>query len=278
VWSAGSQALCGGNVNVTAALPAPKMRIVGPASGEGFLIPENTRAGFPIAVNARTQLECVALDIPAVFFQPQYRLQLELLKYRRTNSSKQVVTPARRGSSDWVHPSHGNLVGNDQRGGAHFDTFGNPINMSLRPSEWPITARNQIINVTQGAAGRCVYMRPGTTLYTAGLGPTYLPMPFYVIGNADRCQDRNPIRFRGTPGVLTMPKFRFRYSIVDPDDPRGGRISGPMSPTIVVGNHLPPLYKVTNSSASPVGFIWQWNSAFVSNGELHFFFARRVSA
>lgn len=277
MWSAGSQSLCGGTTHIAAALPVPKMRIVGPAIGEGVLIPQDTPSGMLIAVTTASQLECVALDIPTVFFQPQYGLQLELMRYRRTTTSKQVITPRRRGQSDWVHPAHGGRSGNDQRGGDHFDQSGVPLNMLARPSEWSITTRNQVVNVTQGVAGRCIYVRPGRAFFVNGFGPSFDSNPTYIIGNASRANHRYAAIFRGLPGVWSANKFRFRYSVVDPDDPRGGRISGPMSPVIMAGSHIPPVIRITTHNASPEGYAWHWNPKFVGNAELQFFFARRQS-
>lgn len=220
-------------------LPAPVLRRASSLLAPPALYIEE--AGAATQVNTLSIVTASVHGFPDEIMQnlAQYQPQLELLRYvpRRTREpfrNRSIV------GGGYVHPSHGPAAsgnGHHTHGGVHTKTA---AVMAIRPTEWAVMNWGQVIDVTQGMFGfmRGMFIQyrdptgNGATLWATTAAPQKA-----VIGT------RFPYSSAFRPGY-----YRFRWSIIDPSDARGQRISGPLSDTVSVSTAVFPF-----SPAPPIG-------------------------
>lgn len=180
----------------------------------------------------------IVADVHTALLDPALDLRLEIL--RQVSGARS--TPRRR-TRRWTfaHPVPFDGVASAVSGRG--DSYGGATNGVIppRPTEWAVTSRNQVI-VPEIAAH--FDLRPVT--YAAKSGLTQIELAIYRgrRGQTGRFGNQS---FPGSPRRVGPGHFRFRYSVKDPDHPVG-RILGPESTTIAVGNQIDPFIDMTDGS------------------------------
>jgi hypothetical protein len=221
-------------------LPAPKVQLYQSAAPVDVFV----SGGYPSA-NVRQQIQPVRRvkvtvpGIPASILDDvaTYQPMVELMRYTRLNGRENVASGNGFKSGGYVHPSHGPAASGDgsfTHGGAHGGV--GPDVQAIRPTEWPILAGNDAIDVTQGMLGfMCIVdltYRDNTGNYNvfSGLAPSTA-----LSRRQGRPGRRFPYVRQFSPGY-----FEFRLSVIDPSDPRGKRIHGPVSSRVACTTNIFP--------------------------------------
>ncbi len=223
-------------------LPAPKIRITGGAAAWAtYDLPDVNWAGGVI------QVECQPITVSVFDLPADLKVQLELLRYSRRNAGIDQSNGKSGKQRQWVHPSHGPnpANGNWTRGGNH--TAVSPAIQSLRQTEWSVV-NTDVIDVTQSMFGfmatrDIAYRSPAATAPDYGTDLFVSGVSTVAKGKMRRPGKRFAYAPSFHPGT-----FRFRYSIVDQNDPRGSRISGPESETVNLSTDVMPFHRDTAAS------------------------------
>lgn len=215
-------------------IPQPKVRVSKNVSGLPYFVADGpVSVGTPVlGVDVLTKAQVVAVDIMPELLSPTLGLQLELVRYR-TRSRPRINARPGGSHNAYVHPSHGPLPasGNDRRGGAQGGV--DAAVLAIRPTEWAVTARNQVIDVTQGMCG---YLISGAVVYRqpSGVNTTVkLPFPASAFSKNTNPGTRFPYAGRFKPGY-----YAFQYSVIT--DSRGGRTAGPLSNVMTITTDVYP--------------------------------------
>lgn len=164
-----------------------------------------------------------------------FKPKLELMRYVSTRSRQQGI--GRNWTTNgYVHPSHGPAPsgnGSHTHGGIHSASAGLA---AIRPTEWDVANWGQVIDVTQGMHGfmvmrRVAYRMPSTGLQNTGVIDAVVPS----VNTSVSFGRRFPYGRNFRPGY-----FKFRWSIIDPTDDRGQRITGPLSDTVSLSAEIFP--------------------------------------
>jgi hypothetical protein len=212
-------------------LPSPVVRLGGaPVTVEvadGSPVTNNT-----LSVSVLTQATVSAHGLPRFVLDDidTYRPQLELMRYvgRRTRS----VTFSRNfKNSGYVHPSDGvtSPSGSYTHGGGQPFTIG-----GFRQTAWPVSFHGEVFNVTQGVLA---FMQVGSIQFRDATGTVNAVNTLHPAGvfmNVNRGK-RYPYDGKHKPGY-----FAFRWSVIDPSDDRGQRVTGPLSSVISCTNEVFP--------------------------------------
>ena len=215
-------------------LPAPKIRITGGAAAwTVYDLPETNWSGGTIQVQMQPVTVSV-YDLPS-----GVKVQLELERYSRRVAGIYQNNGASGKQRQWVHPSHGPnpANGNWTRGGEHSAV--SPAIKSLRQTEWSVV-NTDVVDVTQPMLG---FMAIRDIQYRshAATSPDYQPdLSVQGISTVASAKMHRPgKRFAYAP-AFHAGLFRFRYSIVDANDSRSPRISGPESEIVAVSTEVFP--------------------------------------
>jgi len=217
----GQQNWVGGGGTGVGMIPTPKVRLV-PFGAMGLEV-SDYGPQFTLTQPSANSAVVVAQEVSPALLDPAVGLQLELIRYRPRTAKWNPDTSHKNAS--WVHPSNGTPSdGHDRRGGEHRGAYAHM--MPLRTTEQLITARNQVIDVSQWMAAWCVY-RPVRFIDSSSTMVESDPLP-------TMCGDkRGAANSRVFYSALYSPlRFKFAYSIIDPTDPAGGRIMGPTTATV----------------------------------------------
>lgn len=214
-------------------LPAPKLSIV---KGKGAGLPATylvnpatvNSALLPVAVQSQCLVRAKAVGIPAEYLLPERGLRLELMRYRPATQQRQQL---KRAYAGWVHPSNGPLAANGRFGGGQHSDVAAAI-AAIRISELPVIAAGQSLDVMRMALG---FMQATTVRYRTVAGQSAIS----VISPLNRRNMFGGTRFSYEPS-FSPGYFRVRYSAIDLDDPKGGRIYGPMSELLVISHPRHP--------------------------------------
>ncbi|MFZ1491134.1 MAG: hypothetical protein WAS51_14445 [Ilumatobacteraceae bacterium] len=220
------------------ALPAPVVR----AGATPAVYDSNDKfpqMGATVQVTVQNPATVSAHGLPAEVMAnlDKYRPKLELLRYvpKRTTSTTWSRTMRNAG---YVHPSHGPGASGDgshTHGGMH---TGLPAaTMAIRPTEWDVLAWGQVIDVTQGMTGflnlrDVTYRQPSTG--SEAYSQVTCPCP------SGRSGYSNPGRRFPYGRVFRPGYYEFRWSIIDPTDDRGQRLTGPTSATVSITSDVFP--------------------------------------
>lgn len=220
-------------------LPAPVVR-----AGGGVMTYQSNkglpRDGNVLDVNVLNPATVAVHGLPQVVMDniAEFKPKLELMRYvsKRTTASSWSRTMRNAG---YVHPSHGPSPsgnGSHTHGGVHATLPAATV--AIRHTEWDVTGWGQVIDVTQGMTG---------FLYLRGI--------VYRMPSAGAAQVTNVIdllcpsgkSWNGLPGrrfpYATPYKpgyYKFRWSVIDPTDDRGQRITGPLSDTVSITTDVFP--------------------------------------
>lgn len=216
-------------------LPAPVVRAGGAA--QVYAMAKGAPLyGNVMTVKVQNPVTVSAHGLPQVVLEnlATYKPQLELMRYVSRRTATSTFSRGMR-NAGYVHPSHAPLpsgTGSHTHGGAHAG-IGSSV-AAIRPTEWPVTNYGQVIDATQGLTGflqlHDVYFRDPTGVVAA----TPLPCP------SGRVAQQLPGRTFAYSRPFKPGYFRFRWSIIDPTDPRGQRISGPLSDTVSLTTNVYP--------------------------------------
>lgn len=215
-------------------LPAPKIRITGGAAAwTTYDLPALNWAGGTIQVQMQPVTVSV-YDLPS-----GVKVQLELERYSRRNAGINSGNGQSGKYRGWVHSSHGPnpANGNWTRGGEHSAV--SPAIKSLRQTEWSVV-NTDVVDVTQSMLG-FIASRDIAYRSPAATSPDYQPdLSVQGISTVANAKMRRPgKRFAYAP-AFHAGLFRFRYSIVDANDSRSPRISGPESEIVAVSTEVFP--------------------------------------
>lgn len=166
----------------------------------------------------------------------KYQPKLELMRYVPKRTTKTGWSRTMR-NAGYVHPSHGPGAsgnGSHTHGGGHNLPVGTT---AIRHTEWDVTGWGQVIDVTQGLTGflgmmRVTYRAPSTGAQV--FSTLAAPCP------AGRKLQAVPGRRFPYGGNFAPGYYKFRWSIVDPTDDRGQRLSGPLSDTVAITTEVFP--------------------------------------
>lgn len=220
--------------NPSLLLPAPKVRVTGgTAAWVQYEIPDSAWSGGTTTVSMQPVTVAVS-DLPS-----GVGVQLELLRYRRRNAGINGSNGASGKQRGWVHPSNGPapVNGSWTRGGAHSGC--SPAVEALRVTEWAV-ANTDVVDVSQSMLG-FIASRDIAYRSPAATAPDYQPdLSVQGISTVANAKMRRPGgRFAYAP-AFHAGLFRFRYSIVDTNDSRSPRISGPESEIVAVSTEVFP--------------------------------------
>ena len=223
-------------------LPAPKIRITGgTAAWNVYDLPDTNWAGGVI------QVECQPITVSVFDLPAGLKVQLELLRYSRRNAGINGSNGQSGKYRGWVHSSHAPnpANGNWTRGGEHSAV--SPAIQSLRQTEWSVV-NTDVIDVTQSMLG---FMATRDIAYRspAAVAPDYFTDASVLgVSTVANAKMRRPGRRFAYAPAFHPGTFRFRYSIVDQNDPRGSRISGPESETVNLSTEVMPFHIDTAAS------------------------------
>lgn len=230
-----------GSKSKTLALPVPAVRLskTQPTAPYNY-VDSSQPNGLGATAYISSYPEIVAEGIPTELFNTAYGLRLEVLRYRRMNGEKDAKDRAK-----YVRPSHwvGGVAesGNDRGGGAHW-VGAVPLGFDVR-TYWPVTSRGQVIPQNELTA----FFRSQPIIYWDALNPGNKISITALIPRGNRTYHQNGFGKRYPYGGNFFPGyFRWRYSIIDPDDARGGRIDGPQSVTVAVSHKVFPFIFTPN--------------------------------
>lgn len=223
----------------SAALPAPVVRLGKNFAGTPYQAAKAPLAGGNVAAIVATNIATVSVHgLPAAVMDDlaTYQPQLELLRYVSVRSRSTRFSRAYL-NGGYVHPSHGPGAsggGHHTHGGAH--TSVPAAIQAIRPTEWAVANWGQVIDVTQGMHGLMHIEAINYRLPSLGAMVTSTLDVLVPSGATTRSFGRR-FPYDGTfrPGY-----FRFRWSIIDPTDSRGQRVTGPLSDTVSLTNEVFP--------------------------------------
>lgn len=227
-------------------LPAPKVRVTGGGNAwQTVSMPVYSPSGTLTDVQVQPVTVTVT-DVPSVFTDSAFGLQLELMRYRYRRSKARANLSGEFRS--WVHPSNGPAPSGDgtwTRGGAHLQT--SPAVVALRRTEWPVTNTSSV-DVSQAMFSfLCQKQIPYRSVLSTGVPDAT------VLGFSPKAGSVGwPGRRFAYSSAYTPGLFAFRLSVVDVDDPRGARVSGPLSEMVCVSNTVFP-FRVDSVSSQLLG-------------------------
>lgn len=225
--------------NPSLLLPAPKVRVTGgTAAWVQYEIPDSAWSGGTTTVFMQPVTVAVS-DLPS-----GVGVQLELLRYRRRNAGINGSNGASGKQRGWVHPSNGPapVNGSWTRGGTHSGC--SPAVEALRVTEWAV-ANTDVVDVSQSMLGFMALRRIGYRT-VASTGP--VDADVLGISTVGFAKQRHPGRRFAYAGAYHPAPFAFRYSVVDPADLRGSRVSGPVSAPVFIHNEVFPF--IVDAAAS----------------------------
>jgi hypothetical protein len=189
-------------------------------------------SGVTIQVTPIRRVKVTVPGLPTSILEraAEYQPLIELVRYTRRHSRDNQSSGNGTKTAAYVHPAHGlGASGNGSftHGGIHGGA--DAAVQAIRPTEWPIASIYDALDVTQGLLG---FMCIGTGRYrdnTGNLSNVDLLYP------SDMAQQRSRVGGRRFPYTqsFTPGYYAFRLSVRDLSDPRGKRIHGPLSQTIV---------------------------------------------
>lgn len=178
----------------------------------------------------------VAVDVSPDLLDPSLGLCVEVGRVKKVSARFGV---SRTGSTDIVWPSQTiagvYTSGHDRRDGGHFDTSGAAITLD-RQTLFPVTTRNQVIPLESITA----FMQLRNVRYWDATNPNNLADAQVLVPSGGKVGMRSPGNRKGYAQAYYPARFAFRYSIINPADPLGGRIAGPRSSIITVGPKYHP--------------------------------------
>ncbi len=222
-------------------LPAPKVRVTGGnAAWLPYELPDEQWSGGTVAVTMQPVTVAVS-DLPF-----GVDVQLELVRYRRRNAGINGGNGPSGKQRGWVHPSHAPAPadGSWTRGGTHSGVSANVT--VLRQTEWTVV-NTDVVDVTQAMLG---FMAQRTIEYRSPASTGPVDASVLGISTTARAKHRHPGRRFAYGGAYHPAPFAFRYSIVDGHDPRGSRMSGPLSVPVFVHNEVFPFLVDVDASAA----------------------------
>lgn len=212
------------------ALPAPRVIQTRPRGAQTVQIPNASpgAASGTIAASLIQSARIIATDIPQAAFD-QGGVLLELLRW----------APPRQGFryGGFVHPAH-NVASGDgtfMRGGKHGGAT--TATQAARQTEWAVTSPMDQIDVAQGIFG---FMHQQSVGYRSPVAPNSFIDAQLTVITAARLGLNGGSLPRQVANLYRIGRFAFRYSIVDLDDARQKRISGPISTVVCAGMHNNP--------------------------------------
>lgn len=234
-----------------AALPIPKVNILSSADYAHKGATANPTAPLVVSFN---RIQIVAMDIPLEMFDPAYDLKVELLRWRK-RSNKRLASGRYQARTGWVHPSHWDgatsIPGLSVRGGGHFGQVGDVLagGVSL-----PTSRRTEASLV--GLAPNASLSFPVAKVFGGWFrwvkhrdsSGNAIALLAYIRGDG---MTRNGVGgFLRVSNHSQFGRFAFRYTIVDPVNPKL-RISGPASQPLLIGTALPAQHVNTGVTAIP---------------------------
>lgn len=224
---------------VTPGLPAPRVQVRRTSAPNAVQVQNTSFQNAAVRMVHAVLVTTHGLSVD-VINNPAYKVQLELLRYvRRRRSTSGDPANASRQKAGFVHPSHGPAAsgnGSHTHGGTHSATlnFG-PAIIPFRLTEWKVTDLQQTVDVSQGCAA---FMVRAPVAYRDPAGDMPNIQAVYPISN--RGSNARMGRTYGYAGLFTPGYFKFRWSIIDPADPRGQRTHGPLSETVAISSEVFP--------------------------------------
>lgn len=215
------------------ALPAPRVIQTRPRGAQTVEIPDAAPSGAASTISTTIiqGARVIATSIPQAAFE-QGGVLLELLRW----------VPPRQGFrfGGFVHPAHIAASGNGtfMRGGKHGGA--STATQLARPTEWPVTSPMDQIDVTQGIFG---FMHRLTATYRSDAAASEHPDQLVEVVTAARIRNGGPLPRQLAQRGYSVGRFAFRYSIVDLDDARQKRVSGPISTVVCAGMAAPPFVR-----------------------------------
>lgn len=191
------------------------------------------------AYTPQNRVECTANDLPLAAYKAG--LQLELVRYDRRGGRT-------RKHPGWVHPVNGTtppLSGVNTRGGRSFTSVATTLSIFvLRQTEWPIAGQGQVVDVTAGMWAWMAHMSLPYRSPGAPIGPDTDQTTECVTYLGMRRRHTIKVPYGWAYRGFAYGRFAFRWSVVDQADPRGRRISGPLSEQVVIGQTIAPLVTI----------------------------------
>jgi hypothetical protein len=212
------------------ALPAPKVQTFRPDVPYDPEVSDSIPiGGSALTVPTKRWITVTTPGIPRYILDDvaTYKPQIELLRYTRSTGARSLVTGQRHKNVGYVHPSNGpGASGNGSftHGGSHAVS---PAIAALRQTEWPILTGKEHTDVTRGMCGFMAMLFVSWRDASGAQNSIQLPCPTGSRSRFPLPGARFPYSRTFTPGY-----FAFRLSVVDPSDPRGKRIHGPVSEVV----------------------------------------------
>lgn len=230
-------------------LPAPVVRVGEfDPSNNTYQVPDQNpaAAGGTVGVTVRSQVSISVHGLPQAIFADlaTYQPKLELMRYVRRRTTTDRFSRNFR-TNGYVHPSSvafSNPSGSHTHGGGHPTISG--VVTPLRQTEWDVLNFGQVIDVTQGMLG---FMHIANVPWRDSLGnqgTTKLVVPSGSSMNGGFGK-RYPYA-----GIYYPGYYKFRWSIIDPSDDRGQRVTGPLSDTVSITTEVFPFIP---AAADPFG-------------------------
>jgi hypothetical protein len=217
-------------------LPAPVVRLSMDTSGDFRQVSQGDPQN-----NTTVKVQCLNIasasvhGIPAEILKnlDKYKPKLELIRHvRRRTKAPQFSRNFK--SSGYVHPAH-----MDAPSGQGHHTHGGGTSLfpninAIRPTEWDVTNWGQVIDVTQGLHG---FMQIGRFNYRDNSGNIVGVEAVHPSGSKINSNMGKRMPYSG---IFRPGYYQLRWSIIDPTDLRGQRISGPRSDVIALTNEVFP--------------------------------------
>lgn len=234
--TSGSLSIGGGGL----ILPAPKVQLYMPAAPSQFWVADASPVNdATVEVTPLKHVKVTFPGIPSAILDDiaTYRPQVELIRHTQLNSRENSASGNGAKTGGYVHPSHGPVAsgnGSFTHGGSHGGV--GPSVQAVRPTEWLINSGADAIDVTQGILGFMCY---GPFVYRDNAGNISALKAVYPASRTNRRNRISGRRFPYSP-VFRPGYFEFRLSIIDTNDARGKRITGPHSTRISCTNNQFP--------------------------------------
>lgn len=249
--------------------PAPRVRLVRSfGDGQMLSVDQSAYSGTTIPVTATNFAQVTVFGLPRAWMDnpASVGLQLWLYRWHGARASNPTRYPGAR-SADFGHAPH-LLAGPSGHsvGGGIPSLSGNPYPpalMAIKPSEWDVTSEGQVIDVTQGCHGWMAVRTVGWRSDQAGWNGARFDLDRAdqmlvpaSLGNSHRSAGRR----KAVSGWKKPGRFTVAWSIVDPADPRGGRIIGTHSKTFsLTSKHDPIIAKGSLIDPNPGGVLaWEY--------------------
>ena len=239
-WDAGTNTYVqiGGGGGVM--LPAPKVQMYAPSvRPDVFVSDGNPSADTTVQANPMRYVKVTVPGVSQAVFDDisGYSPQIELMRYTRLKTRENASSGNGNKSGGFVHPSHGPAASGDgsfTHGGLH-GGVGATV-QKIRPTEWPIFASDDSIDVTQGILGFMCLVSVQYRESTGNVSSLGALVPSHNLSRGrGGAQSRFPYQ-----KIMGGAYYAFRLSIKDKSDPRGKRIHGPLSQIIYCGNSVFP--------------------------------------